>query len=107
MVVWLTLLIRIIFLTLLLFNVWLFFWEVVLLINSDVHLFDQDAISWDSVTLLKINNITDNEFSDWDFFNGSVSTSIDTNFLFVNFFSKLQKLSFFPPVTETCDKADK
>jgi len=107
MVVWLVLFTWIISLTLLLFNVWLFFWEVVLLIDSDVHLFDQEAISWDSVSLLKINNITNNEFSNWDFFNGSVSTSVDTNFLIVDFFSKLQKLSFFPPVTETCDKADK
>jgi len=76
-------------------------WEVVLLINCDVHLFDQDAISWDSVSLLKIDNISDYNFSDSNLFNCSVSSSVDTNFLVVDFFSELQKLSFFPPVTET------
>jgi len=77
------------------------------MINGDVHLFNQDAISWDSVTLLKIDNISDNELGDWDFLNGSISTSVDTNLLVVDFFPELQELSFFLPVTETCDDADK
>ena len=86
MVIWLSL-IWTIYLTLLLFNIWRFVWEVVLLINSDIHLFNQDAISWDSVSLLKIDNISDYNFSDSNLFNCSVSSSVDTNFLVVDFFS--------------------
>jgi len=77
------------------------------MINGDVHLFNQDAISWDSVTLLKIDNISDNELGNWDFLNGTISTSVDLNPLIVDFFPKLQELSFFLPVTETCDDTDK
>jgi len=106
MVVWSIVSIFIIFLTLLLFyNIRT--WVVELMINGDVHLFNQDAISWDSVTLLKIDNISDNELGDWNFLNGSISTSVDTNLLVVDFFPELQELSFFLPVTETCDDADK
>ena len=81
-------------------------WEVILLINCDVHLFDQDAIGWDSVSLIKVNNISDNNFSNWDVFNGTVSTSVNIDSLVVDFFSELQELSLFPPVAETRDKAD-
>jgi hypothetical protein len=106
MVVWSIVSIFIIFLTLLLFNN-IRTWVVELMINGDVHLFNQDAISWDSVTLLKIDNISDNELGDWNFLNGSISTSVDTNLLVVDFFPEVQEVSFLLPVTETCDDADK
>ena len=102
-----TILIYIISLTLLLFNIWWLIWEVVLLINGDVHLFNQDTISWNFISLLNIYNISNNEINDWNFFYSSISTTVNLYFLVIDFFSNLQELSFFPPVTETCDKADK
>ena len=102
-----TILIYIISLTLLFFNIWWLIWEVVLLINGDVHLFNQDTISWNFISLLNIYNISNNEINDWNFFYSSISTTVDLYFLVIDFFSKLQELSFFPPFTKTCDKADK
>ena len=84
-----TVLIYIISLTLLLFNIWWLIWEVDLLINGDVHLFNQDTISWNSISLLNIYNISNDEINDWNFFYSSISTTVDTYFLVIDFFSKL------------------
>ena len=106
MVIWLTL-IWTINLRLFFLNIWRLVREVILLVNCNIHFINQNAISWNSISLLKINDISYNQISDWNFFHSSVGTSVDTDFLIVNFFSELQELSFFPPVAQTCNQADK
>ena len=39
--------------------------EVHALIDFDIHLFQQNAVSWDSIALLDVNNVSDNKFSYW------------------------------------------
>jgi len=58
---------------------------VILLINLHVHLFDKYAISWDAVSLVKQNDITNDKLINVDGLRGSILTSENSDFLIHDF----------------------
>ena len=85
---------------LLLLNDWLFL-VIHALVNGDVHLVDQDAISRHAITLVNINNISNNEFPNRNTLNCSKCSSANGNVLVVDFVFETQELFLLNPVTES------
>jgi len=71
------------------------------LIDCNVHFLNQDAISWNSVSLMNINNITNNQFLDWNRSCCTVSSFVYSNLLSIDLLSEFKELLFFNPVTNS------
>jgi len=83
----------------------MFIWIVESLVYGDVHLFNENAIGGNSVSLVDINNISDHQFLDWDGYSVAISSSVNSNFLGVNLLFELEILSLLDPVADTCNEA--
>ena len=90
---------------LLFFDIYISSLEIHLLINSHIHLFHQHTVSWNSVSWQKFNYVSNNQFLNWDAFNGSILSSMNSNQLFVHLFLQKQKLFLFQIVTQTSNEA--
>jgi len=75
-------------------------WIVHALVNFNVHFLNENAISWNSISLLNINQVADNKFSDGDGMTGSMSSSINNYGLVINFILKLQELKLLDVITD-------
>ena len=85
---------------------WLFR-KVHTLINSDVHFFNEDAVSWHTITLVDIHDVSNNKISDWNALNCPEGTPIHRNALFIDLVFQLKELTLFYPVGEASNKAAK
>lgn len=78
------------------------------LVNGDVHLLNKNAVSWDSVALLNVDDISNDQVSDGDRCAGSMAASVNNDGLVVDFILQFKELSLFDPVTgsrnERCKK---
>ena len=63
-------------------------------IYCDVHFFNQNAISWDNITLLNWNDISNNEIFNKNLIFNTILTSIDGHSCVVNFVLNLEELFF-------------
>jgi len=68
-----------------------------------VHLFDKEAISWDAVTLVEVNDVTNNKVLDVDSLAGAILATEDSNFFVHDFLTESQELLLLTPVTESLD----
>jgi len=68
-----------------------------------IHLFDEEAVSWDTVTLGEENDVTDNELLDEDVLRGARLATEDGHFLIHDLLAESQELFLFAPVTESLD----
>jgi len=62
------------------------------LVHGNVHLFDQDAVGWDAVSLLNMDDVANNQMAQFDGLSGSEGTSIHRDFLFVDLILEAQEL---------------
>jgi hypothetical protein len=72
------------------------------LINGDVHLLEEDAVSGDFVASVHRNNIADDELSDLDS-PGFASSAVDLNFLVADLGLQFEPLLIFGPIAEGLD----
>lgn len=75
------------------------------LVHGDVDLFNKDAISWNTIALIDIDYIADDEFTDEHALHSSKGSSINSDFLVVNLILQLKELPLLNPVTEATNKA--
>ena len=81
--------------------------EVILLINSHIHLFYQHTVSWNSISGWQINDVTDYQSTNVNTFNSSKLTSVNSHPLFIYFFFQKQKLFLFQVVTNSGNETSK
>jgi len=91
---------------LLLLNDWLFL-VVHALVNCDVHFVNEDAISWHTISLVNIHNISNNEFPNRNTLNGSKCSPAYCNLLVIDLVFETQELSLLDPIAETSDEGTK
>jgi hypothetical protein len=65
------------------------------LVHCDVHLFNEETISRNAISLRNINHISYYKLSHWDRCTGSVSSSEDGHSLVVDLIFQFEELSFF------------
>ena len=82
-------------------------WENLNLVNVHIHLLDKEAVSWDAVTLVKENDVTDDEVFDIDSLGGAILATQDSDFLVHDFGLETQELLLFAPVTESLNHSGK
>lgn len=78
---------------------------VVLFVNFHIHLFDEVAVGGDAVTLLKKDDVANDEVLDEDGLGSAVVASKDSDFLSHDLLTQSQELSLFAPVTEGLNEA--
>ena len=74
--------------------------EIHALVNLNVHLFNQNAVSWNAISLFEIDDISNNNITNWNLLDGSMSSSVNCNNLVVNLILQFQILSLLNPVAE-------
>jgi len=72
-----------------------------------IHLLDEEAVSWDTVTLVKEDDVTDDEVLDIDSLGGAILATQDGDFLVHDFGLETQELLLFAPITESLDHSGK
>jgi hypothetical protein len=75
------------------------------LINGYIHLFDQQTISWDSVSLIEVNDISNHQVLDWNGLNSPILSPKDCHQLFVYLLLELEELPLLQPVADTRNEA--
>ena len=75
------------------------------LVNLHIHFLNEEAVSGATVTLVKKDNVTNDEVLNIDGLGGSVGTTEDGNFFVHNFLTEAQKLLLFTPVAEGLDQS--
>lgn len=74
-----------------------------LLVNLHVHLFDADAVSWDAVALVEVDDVTNNKVRDVDSLASAVLATEDSHFFVHDFLAESQELLLLTPITEGLD----
>ena len=69
------------------------------LVHRNIHLFNQDAVSRYSVTLLNMDDVANNKVIQFDRLSLSKRTSVHSNFLFIDFILEAQELLVLTVVT--------
>lgn len=77
------------------------------LINHQVHLFEQKAVRWDTISLLELDDVTNNYIFNKNADASSIGASLNGNLLVVNLVFELKELLFFFPVTSRCYSGSK
>ena len=78
--------------------------EIQALVHSDVHLLNENTVCRYSITLLDINNISNNKVSNLNRAAGSESSSVNCNSLVVDLIPELEVLSLLDVVTGCRDQ---
>ena len=86
-----------------LFNISIRSFEIHLLINGYIHLLKQQAIRWNSVSWLEVNDISNNYIFDGDAVDGTELSSVHCDKLFVYFFLEEKELLLLEVITKTGD----
>ena len=76
---------------------------VLRLVHSDRHLFNQNAIGGNTITLLNMDNIADNKILHPDRLCSTISASVHSNFFLVDFILESEELFIFAVVAERCN----
>lgn len=82
-------------------------WEVHALINCHVHFFQEDAVSWNSTSLINFNDITDNQLSHLNGNASTVGTSEHWNNRIVDLILETEELLLLYPVAGARDQSCK
>lgn len=77
------------------------------LVNHHVHLFEQKAVCWDTISLLQVDDIANNKISNLNGHASSIGASLDGNHLVVDFVFELKELLLFFPVTSRGNSGSK
>ncbi len=80
-------------------------WVELFLVDLHIHLLDEEAVGGATVTLVKKDNVTNDEVLNIDGLGGSVGTAEDGNFFVHNFLTEAQKLLLFTPVAKGLDQS--
>ena len=81
--------------------------EELLLIDAHIHLLNEQAVSWDTVSLVEEDDITDNEVTRVNGLGGTRLTAKDSYFFINNFLLEPQELLLLAPVAESLDRGSK
>lgn len=73
------------------------------LINSDAHFLNKDTIGWHAITLLNVDDVTDDEVFDANRFSGSISSTINSELFPINLILETKELPIFTVVTQRCN----
>lgn len=73
------------------------------LINSDAHFLNKDTIGWHAITLLNVDDVTDDEVFDANRFSGSISSTINSDLFPINLILETKELPIFTVVTQRCN----
>jgi hypothetical protein len=77
------------------------------LVNDQVHLFEQKAVCWDTISLLEVDDIANNYIFNKNGDASSIGASLDGNLLVVDLVLQLKELLFFFPVTSRRNSGSK
>lgn len=74
------------------------------LVNHNVHLVNEDAVSWHAITLLNVNDVTDDEIFELDGVCGAVGSSINNDLLLVHLVLQTKELFVLAVVADGTDQ---
>lgn len=70
-------------------------WEVHALVNNKSYLINDYAVSWDSVALIEVYNIANNQISNQDSSRSSIGSPVDSNLLVIDLVFESEELLLF------------
>lgn len=74
------------------------------LVDGDVHFLDQNGVSWDTITLLHVDDVANNKVLDPDGLGGSVGAPVHSDLLLVDFILELEELFVLLMVAGRCNE---
>ena len=68
------------------------------LVNCNIHLFNQNAVGWNSISLLDVNDVANHQVLNPNGISCSVGPAVNCHLLFIYFVFESQKLFVFTVV---------
>lgn len=82
-------------------SVILLLWENIPLVDLHVHLLDEEAVSWNAITLLEKHNVTNDDFCERDLGRDSILASDNCRILCLNLSVQVTELALFAEVADS------